>query len=47
MYFNNSIGLRCPAHGLGREVLKAGGVGVVASSANLKGAGAPLRLMVR
>lgn len=37
IYVNGTVGLRCPSHPVGRAVLRAAGVPVAASSANLAG----------
>jgi protein-tyrosine phosphatase len=42
VYHDGSVGLRCPSHDVGREVLRRSGVPVVASSANLAGREPPL-----
>jgi protein-tyrosine phosphatase len=41
VYWQGFVGLRCPDHAVGRAVLEAAGVPVVASSANLAGRPAP------
>ncbi len=41
LYHQNTIGLRCPAHSLGRDILAAANAPVVASSANIKGSPPP------
>jgi len=41
IYHQDTVGLRCPAHPVGREILRAAGVPVAASSANLGGRPAP------
>lgn len=42
MFFNGTVGLRCPDHAIALEVLRGAGGPVVASSANLAGRAAPL-----
>ncbi len=42
IYHKGVVGLRCPDHPLGREVLAAGGSAVIASSANLPGERPPV-----
>jgi protein-tyrosine phosphatase len=37
VYWNGTVGLRCPSHRVGRAILREAGVPVVASSANLAG----------
>jgi L-threonylcarbamoyladenylate synthase len=41
IYHQGTVGLRCPAHPVGRAILRAAGVPVVGSSANLGGRPAP------
>lgn len=41
VYHEHSVGLRCPDHAVARELLRAAGVPVVASSANVAGARPP------
>ncbi len=41
VYRDDSVGLRCPDHAVARELLRAAGVPVVASSANVAGARPP------
>ena len=41
IYHQGTVGLRCPAHSVGRAILRAAGVPVVGSSANLGGRPAP------
>jgi len=43
IYCRGTVGLRCPAHAVGRAILRAAGVPVVGSSANLGGRDAPRR----
>lgn len=41
VYYDHTVGLRCPSHKAGRAILRAAGVPVVATSANLGGRPAP------
>ena len=41
IYYEGTVGLRCPSHPVGRAILRAAGVPVAASSANAAGAPAP------
>jgi protein-tyrosine phosphatase len=41
IYYEGTVGLRCPAHAVGLAILRAAGVPVVGSSANLGGRPAP------
>jgi len=44
LYYQGTIGLRCPDHPVGRAILQAAGVPVAASSANLGGRPPPRRM---
>lgn len=37
VYYEGTVGLRCPSHRIGRDILRQAGVPVIASSANLAG----------
>ncbi len=41
VYFEGTVGLRCPSHRIGRAILRQAGVPVIASSANLAGQDPP------
>ena len=43
IYYEGTVGLRCPAHAVGQAILRAAGVPVAGSSANLGGRKAPQR----
>lgn len=43
VYYQGTVGLRCPSHAVGREILRAAGVPVVGTSANLSGHPPPLK----